>query len=628
MSRLPSGSGPRNRPRLVSQSKPMVTTDFREPPKHQLAPQVCAPSLPLAAVRDSYASTAMGEVVDRSTHAAMARLTFGLSPAALVESYLDWATHLGSSPGKQMQLAQKGARKFARLALHIAQCGMGGSGEPCIQPLPQDKRFTGEAWQQWPYNLIYQSFLLQQQWWHNATSEVRGVTKQHENAVEFAARQILDIFAPSNFLPTNPELQKQTILQGGMNFWRGAQNFLDDWQRAVGGKKPAGTEAFQIGRDVAVTPGKVIYRNRLIELIQYAPATEKVRPEPILIVPAWIMKYYILDLSPQNSLVKYLTEQGFTVFMISWKNPEPTDRDLGMDDYRRLGVMDALDAISTIIPDQPVHAVGYCIGGTLLSIAAAAMARADDKRLQSITLLAAQTDFHEAGELMLFVNESQLTFLEDMMWEQGFLDGKQMAGAFQILRSNDLIWSRTLREYLMGERGQMTDLMAWNADTTRMPYRMHSEYLRHLYLDNDLAEGRCLVDGKPVALTDIQAPVFVVGTVRDHVAPWRSVYKIHLSTDTEITFLLTAGGHNAGIVSEPGPNGRNYQVMTKRSTDRYTDPDTWAANAPRKEGSWWPEWVAWLEKRSSQPVSPPRMAAPEDGYTTLADAPGTYVLQE
>ncbi|HEY6858400.1 MAG TPA: alpha/beta fold hydrolase [Pseudolabrys sp.] len=583
----------------------------------------------MAADRDSYSTTALGEVADRSVHAAIARFTLGISPAALAACYLDWATHLASAPGKQMQLIQKGARKFIRLAHYLGQWATRGTdAESCIQPLPQDRRFVGEDWQKWPYNLIYQSFLLQQQWWHNATTGVRGVTKQHENAVEFAARQILDVFAPSNFLLTNPELQQRTMQQAGMNFWRGAQNFWDDWQRAVGGKKPTGTEAFRIGRDVAVTRGKVIYRNRLIELIQYAPVTEKVRPEPILIVPAWIMKYYVLDLSPQNSLVKYLTEQGFTVFMISWKNPEPEDRDLGMDDYRELGVMTALDVVGAVLPERPVHAVGYCIGGTLLSITAAAMAREGDKRLRSITLLAAQTDFHEAGELMLFINESQVTFLEDMMWEQGFLDGKQMAGAFQILRSNDLIWSRNLREYLMGERGQMIDLMAWNADTTRMPYRMHTEYLRNLYLNNDLAEGRCLVDGKPVALTDIEAPVFVVGTVRDHVAPWRSVHKIHLLAESEITFLLTTGGHNAGIVSEPGRNNRSYQVMTKSREDHYIDPDTWVAAAPHKDGSWWPEWVAWLEKRSSGSVPPPRMAAPEAGYAALADAPGLYILQE
>jgi poly[(R)-3-hydroxyalkanoate] polymerase subunit PhaC len=630
MSRSGSSRGAQigRRPRLVSE-KPELATDFVQNQKPVVAAQPFSPAPHLAVDRDSYSTTALGEVVDRSVHAAIARFTLGISPAALAACYLDWATHLASAPGKQMQLIQKGARKFVRLAHYFGQCATGGTdAESCIQPLPQDQRFVSEAWQKWPYNLIYQSFLLQQQWWHNATTGVRGVTKQHENAVEFAARQTLDVFAPSNFLLTNPELQRRTMQQAGMNFWRGAQNFWDDWQRAVGGKKPAGTEAFRIGRDVAVTRGKVVYRNRLIELIQYAPVTEKVRPEPILIVPAWIMKYYVLDLSPQNSLVKYLTEQGFTVFMISWKNPEPEDRDLGMDDYRKLGVMTALDVMGAVLPEQPVHAVGYCIGGTLLSITAAAMAREGDKRLRSITLLAAQTDFHEAGELMLFINESQVTFLEDMMWEQGFLDGKQMAGAFQILRSNDLIWSRNFREYLMGERGQMTDLMAWNADTTRLPYRMHSEYLRNLYLNNDLAEGRCLVDGKPVALTDIEAPIFVVGTVRDHVAPWHSVHKIHLLVESEITFLLTTGGHNAGIVSEPGRNNRSYQVMTKSSVGHYIDPDTWAAAAPHKDGSWWPEWVAWLEKRSSESVPPPRMAAPEAGYTALADAPGLYILQE
>ena len=230
--------------------------------------------------------------------------------------------------------------------------------------------------------------------------------------------------------------------------------------------------------------------------------------------------------------------------------------------------------------------------------------------------------------MTLFINEGQLSFLEDMMWEQGFLDAKQMAGAFQMLRSNDLVWSRRLREYLMGERDQLNDLMAWNADATRMPYRMHSEYLRHLYLNNDLAEGRCRVEEKPVALSDIRAPIFVVGTTSDHVAPWRSVYKIHLLTDTEVTFLLTTGGHNAGIVSEPGRKHRSYQIMTTRSTDRYADPEAWMESAPHKEGSWWTEWVTWLELRSARKVQPPGMGAPAAGYAALADAPGIYVLEE
>ncbi len=579
--------------------------------------------------RDSFAVTALSDIIDRSLHAAAARFTAGLSPAALAHAYLDWATHLAFSPGKRWQLVDKAARKAARFSNYASRCALQGHMAPCcIEPLPQDKRFAGEDWRKWPYNLIHQAFLLNQQWWYNATTGVRGVTKQHENMVEFASRQMLDTFSPSNFILTNPEILRRTVSNGGMNLVRGFQNLMEDWERTISGKKPVGTENFVVGRDVAVTPGKVVYRNRLIELIQYAPATDKVRPEPVLIVPAWIMKYYILDLSPENSLVKYLTQQGFTVFMISWRNPDPEDRDLGMEDYRTLGVTAALDAVNAIVPGQKPHAVGYCLGGTLLSIAAAAMARDGDDRLKSLTLFAAQTDFTEAGELMLFINEGQLAFLDDMMWEQGFLDTRQMSGAFQMLRSNDLVWSRMVRNYLMGERDPMVDLMAWNADATRMPYRMHSEYLRRLFLNNDLAAGRFEVAGRPVVLEDIRVPIFAVGTERDHVAPWRSTHKIHLLTDTEVTYLLATGGHNAGIVSEPGHDGRGFQVMTKKPDDHHVDPETWQAQAPRKEGSWWPEWISWLNARSGDPVAPPHIGAPAAGYAPLGDAPGTYVLQD
>jgi polyhydroxyalkanoate synthase len=568
------------------------------------------------------------ETIDKTLHAAMSKLTLGLSPSALMAAYTDWAVHLASSPGKQAHLLEQSARKSARLGSYLGDCtAKQGQNDACIEPLPFDKRFSDPAWQKWPFNILHQSFLLNQQWWSNATTGVGGVTKQHENVMEFATRQMLDIFSPSNYLLTNPQLIEQTKKEGGQNLMRGMKNLMDDMQRTISNKKPAGTDEYTVGKNLAVTPGKVVYRNRLIELIQYEPVTEEVRTEPILIVPAWIMKYYILDLSAQNSLVKYLTEQGFTVFIISWKNPDEDDRDLGMADYRKLGVMDAIDTIDKITDGAKIHGLGYCLGGTLLSIAAAAMSRDGDDRIQSVSLLATQVDFSEAGELMLFINESQVSFLEDMMWEQGYLDAKQMSGAFQLLHSNDLIWSRMVHDYLMGERTPINDLMAWNFDTTRMPYKMHSQYLRKLFLDNDLTEGRYLVDDKPISISDIRAPAFVVGTQKDHVAPWHSVYKFHLLSDTDVTFLLTSGGHNAGIVSEPGHPRRSYQMATTTKEAKYIDPDSWETKQAHNEGSWWPELAKWLHNHSSELTVPPTMGAAKKKRSVLCDAPGTYILQ-
>ena len=565
--------------------------------------------------------------LDRLLHATLGRFTLGVSPSALALAYTDWASHLALAPGKQQQLAVKAWRKAIRLGLYAMRSGSDPATEPCIQPLPQDRRFRGAAWQRWPYNVLYQAFLLNQQWWYNATTGVRGVSSHHEAVVEFVARQLLDVWAPTNWLWSNPELLEATLRQGGQNLVRGTINFVEDWERSVAGKPPVGAEAFRVGENLATTPGRVVYRNRLMELIQYEPTTETVKAEPLLIVPAWIMKYYVLDLSQHNSLVRYLVEQGHTVFMISWKNPMAEDRDIGFDDYRRLGVESALQAIDGILPGRQVHGVGYCLGGTLLAIAAAAHARNGGQRFASLTLLAAQTDFREPGELSLFIDESELSFLEDIMWDQGYLDTKQMAGAFQLLRSNDLIWSRMLHTYLFGEREGMTDLMAWNADATRMPYRMHSEYLRHLFLDNDFAEGRYEVEGRPVVLSDIRAPLFLVGTEWDHVAPWRSVFKAQLSTDAEVTFLLTSGGHNAGIVSEPGHPRRHFRVSRRAPDEPYRDPESWLAETPVQEGSWWPTWSAWLQEQSSADAAPPSLGAPDAGYPSLGEAPGRYVRQ-
>ncbi|WP_193187526.1 PHA/PHB synthase family protein [Nisaea sediminum] len=562
-----------------------------------------------------------GPVIDRQVHAAIARMTGGLSPASFAAAWGDWAMHLAISPGKQSELVQKGVRKAVRIWLHALDCACGRGDGPCIEPLPQDRRFSDEAWQKWPFAGIYQSFLLNQQWWHNATTDVPGVSPHHEQVLQFASRQLLDTVAPTNFLWTNPVLLAETMRRGGRNLHEGASNFIEDWERAVAGKPPVGAENFRPGQEVAITPGDVVWRNELIELIRYRPTTGKVHPEPVLIVPAWIMKYYILDLSPENSMIRYLVGQGHTVFAISWRNPDERHSNFGLDDYLRFGIFEVLDAIERICPDRKVHATGYCLGGTLLAMAAAAMARDQDDRLASMSLLAAQVDFTEAGELTLFIDESQVRFLEDIMWEQGYLDARQMAGAFQLLRSNDLIWSRLLHEYMMGEREPLTDLMAWNADATRMPFRMHSEYLRGLFLDNDLAQGRFKVDGRLVNLADIRVPIFAVGTEKDHVAPWHSVYKITTHPATDVTFLLTNGGHNAGIVSEPGHKHRHYRMSTKASGDPYVDPDTWAETAEVREGSWWPAWHEWLADRSGRPVAPPRSGK------ALCAAPGTYVLQ-
>jgi len=561
---------------------------------------------------------------DRMLQAWQARLTGGLSPVSLSLAGFDWLAHLAGMPGRQAELAVHGWRNAMRLAGYAWPAK--GPG-PRPESRPDDPRFAAPGWQQWPFSVFSRAFLAAEQWWQEATAGVPGVSRHHEQVVSFGARQFLDMVSPSNFPWSNPEVIEATVTQQGANLLRGAQLYADDWRRLVTGARPAGTGPFTPGGAVAVTPGKVVYRNHLMELIQYAPATATVHAEPVLIVSAWIMKYYILDLSPHNSLVKYLVEQGHTVFVVSWRNPGPADRDLGLEDYRRDGVLAALDAVSAIVPQRRVHAVGYCLGGTMLAITAAAMARDGDERLATMTLFATETEFTDPGELGLFIDESQLAYLNSVMWQQGYLDASQMAGAFEMLRSQELIWSRAVREYLLGERQLPNDLMAWNADGTRLPYRMHSEYLQSLFLRNDLFEGRYQAGGRPVTLSDIRVPIFMVGTVRDHVAPWRSVYKLNLVADTELTFLLTSGGHNAGIVSEPGHPHRSFQVATRPAGAPYTDPDTWAGRTPRQDGSWWPTWEGWLAGHSSGRVAVPPLGAPDRGYAPLGDAPGTYILQ-
>ena len=571
------------------------------------------------------APTSAKDKPDRLLHAQLARLSGGISPAALRMAFDDWFTHLSLNPAQQGALLRKLAVDGQQAAVYALQA-LAHTGTPAPATLPPDRRFASTAWQAWPFNVWSQSFLRTQRWWQDATTGVSGVSCHHEAVVAFTVRQLLDMASPANFVLSNPEVLARAWQTGGASLAQGFGNAMAETQRLLAQAPPTGSEAFQVGVDVAATPGKVVFRNHLIELIQYAPAGAAVHPEPVLIIPAWIMKYYILDLSPSNSLIGYLVAQGHTVFCVSWRNPGAQDRDLGMDDYLRLGVMDALDAVQAVRPKHQIHAVGYCLGGTLLSIAAAAMGRDGDTRLASLSLFAAQTDFSEPGELALFIDESQVRMIEDIMFEQGYLDNKQMASTFELLSSTDLVWSRLLHDYLMGERRPLSDLMAWNADGTRMPYRMHSEYLRRLFLHNDLASGRYPVGAQPVALRDIACPIYCLGMEHDHVAPWQSVYKLNLQIDTHSTFVLSSGGHNGGIVNPPGVPARSFRAQERKHGQAFAAPQAWLQTAPRHEGSWWPHWCSWLQQHSSAPVPPPAMG--RAGHPPLCDAPGTYVLQK
>jgi len=565
---------------------------------------------------------------DLSRHflATMGQWTGGLSPQAFGGAWLNVLARLAAAPGRQAELARSALAKTLALA-QFSGAALRGEA-PRAAGTPYANRFADPAWSKFPFNVLAESFISVSDWAREAVRNVPGADAAAENIVGFTVREGLELVAPDNYLPTNPQLIRQTIDENGRNLVRGIKHLAEDVTRTFKGLGPIGVENYKVGEQVAATPGKVILRTPLMELIQYSPQTETVYAEPVLIVPAWIMKYYILDLSPKNSLVNYLTGLGHTVFMVSWKNPTAEDRDVTMDDYLTLGVRAALDAVTKVVPRHKVHAVGYCIGGTLLSIAAAELAAQDDERLASVTMFAAQTDFSEPGELSIFISPAQLAMLEAMMWKEGVLESRQMGGAFQLLRTYDLLWAPTIGTYLRGERVGVNDLMSWNADGTRMAYRMHTDYLHQLYLNNDLAEGRYVANGEQIELSDITVPMFVVGTETDHVAPWRSVYKVgKLVRSADYTFCLTSGGHNAGIISGPQHPKRRHRVHTSRSGARLLSPDKYLEKVEPLPGSWWPTWAKWLEERSSaRKVAPPSMGAPKQGLKPLGSAPGTYVL--
>jgi polyhydroxyalkanoate synthase subunit PhaC len=566
------------------------------------------------------------EALARSLREQLAAVTGGLAPDVYVNAWWDWYLNMAKDPPKQWQILEDAAAKAVdnwSFALRTA------AGEP-VAPVPGDARFSGEAWTKWPFNVYAHAFKNYADWWQSAWSNVPGVGAESARTLDFMARNGVETLSPANYLLSNPDLLNATRAEAGKNLIRGFGHWLEDIERTLEGKGPSGTEKFVLGRDVAATPGKVVMRNELVELIQYSPATPTVFAEPVLIIPAWIMKYYVLDLSASNSMVNYLVGRGHTVFMVSWKNPTAADRGLGMDDYLRLGVRASVEAVSAIVPRRKIHGVGYCIGGTLLSIAAAAYAGEGDADLASVTLLAAQTDFSEPGELSVFISPSQLDMLEAAMSRTGVLKSEQMGAAFSMLRSRDLLWTPAVNTYIRGKRDEPNDLMAWNADGTRMPCRMHAEYLRRLYLNNALAKGEFLAEGRRVDLSDIRLPMFVVGTETDHVAPWQSVYKARgLTRSPDYTFLLTSGGHNAGIVSGPSHPRRRHRVRTWLNDTETLDAPAWLESTAPVAGSWWPVWERWLEEHSgANRTAPPAMGAAKDGYAPMSDAPGEYVRQK
>jgi polyhydroxyalkanoate synthase subunit PhaC len=561
----------------------------------------------------------------REMRAQLAAVTGGLAPDDYAQAWWDWYLNIAQTPAKQSEIAKTA---FDALMDNFNFGMRAASGQP-VAPGGDDKRFASQAWNQWPFNVMARGYLNWENLVKQATSDVPGLSPHNADLVAFASRQALEATSPANYLLANPELLEITRAQSGQNLVAGFKNWLEDVDATLTHKPPAGSESFRVGENVAVTPGKVVYRNDLIEVIQYCATTPSVHAEPILIVPAWIMKYYILDLSPHNSLVRYLVDQGHTVFMISWKNPIAHDRNLGMDDYQNKGIRDALNAVGAIVPNVKIHGVGYCIGGTLLAIAAAALAREGDQRLASMTLFAAQTDFSEPGELSLFISPSQLAMLEAVMQKAGVLSSDKMGASFALLRARDLLWTPAINTYVKGNREKLNDLMAWNSDGTRMPFRMHSEYLKQLYLQNDLAGGRFRVNGELINLAAITVPMFVLGTETDHVAPWKSAYKARaLTRSPDYTFVLTSGGHNGGIVSGPVNPKRRYRELTWKDAQTSPDPDQWMQQAVLHQGSWWPAWAAWLVAHSGPRDAPlPSLGNQSAGYGVVGDAPGNYVLE-
>ncbi len=499
--------------------------------------------------------------------------------------------------------------------------GQGKDVESTVSPEKGDKRFSAPDWQQNPaFDALKQSYLLAATTLLKTASEVEGLDEHQQRKLAFYLRQFLDAISPSNLAFTNPQVIHETIQSGGQNLVRGMEHLLRDVQ--AGQIKMTDTQAFAPGRNLALTPGQVIYRNPLIELIQYAPTTEKVYAFPLLFIPPWINKYYILDMQPQNSLVKFLLDQGFTVFVISWKNPDASMEETSFEDYLTLGPLSALEVIQEITGSPKVDPIGYCIGGTLLSMALPYLAAKKDETVNCATFFVSLQDFTEVGDTSVFIDEPQVSYVEGQMMERGYLDSRSMATMFNMLRANDLIWSNVVNNYLLGKEPPAFDLLYWNADGTRMARAAHSFYLRNTYLENNLIKPKKIVlKGVPIDLGRIRQDIYAVGAEQDHIVPWKSAWRISQLSGGQVRFVLGGSGHIAGDISPPS-KGRGYWTNDKP----LKNADEWLESAESHKGSWWGDWVEWLKPRSGEQVAPPPMGGA--AHPPITPAPGKYVLEK
>ncbi len=545
-------------------------------------------------------------------------------PLNIGRAFLEMTARLITNPGHLVQAQIGFWQDYVTLWQNTTRRMMGFETTPVIEPDAKDKRFRDETWRQGEvFDFIKQTYLLSARYVHDVVGHVDGLDPKAARKVDFYARQFVDAMSPSNFLLTNPEVLRRTKETGGENLLRGLNNLLGDLERGRGKLSISMTDpdAFKVGENIGVSPGKVVFQNELMQLIQYNPSTETVLRRPLLILPPWINKFYILDLRPKNSLVRYAVSQGHTVFMVSWVNPDESLSHAGFEDYMHKGVFAALDAIEAATGEHEVNAIGYCLGGTLLGATMAWMAKRDIDRIKSATFFVCLLDFEEAGELSVFIDEEQLQSLEGRMQEQGYLEGGDMAATFNMLRANDLIWSFVVNNYLLGNDPFPFDLLYWNADATRMPARMHSYYLRHMYQQNLLSKPDALTfDGETLNLAEITTPAYFLSTREDHIAPWRSTYRGTQLLGGPKRFILAASGHIAGVVNPPDGGKYNHWV----NENLPPDPQTWLDGAVEMSGSWWSDWNAWATAHAPETI-PAR--TPGDGrLVPIEDAPGSYVL--